>query len=196
MKLIVGLGNPGGIYTNSRHNIGFKVVRALAKARNLTLKKDSGAPALSAKFKIDKQSVVLAMPLVFMNLSGLAVSGLLKKYKIDLYDLLVVCDDLDLEFGRLKIKQEGSSGGHRGLESIISSLGKKNFNRLRIGIDRPRPRLETAEYVLSGFTRQEKERLLETIDKAVDCCLAWVSEGITKSMNIFNPCQRKERRIR
>jgi PTH1 family peptidyl-tRNA hydrolase len=186
MKLIVGLGNPGSSYTQSRHNIGFMVVKALAKEKGLALKKDNSAAALSAKLKIDNQVVLLAMPLTFMNLSGIAVKQLVKKCKAGFEDILVVCDDLDLEFGRVKLKKDGSSGGQRGLESIIESLGSKNFHRLRIGISRPPARDDAADYVLSAFTRQEKIELKEIIGKALDCCLSWVFSGIDESMNVFN----------
>ncbi|MCU0651598.1 MAG: aminoacyl-tRNA hydrolase [Candidatus Omnitrophica bacterium] len=186
MKLIVGLGNPGGAYLHSRHNIGFMVVKALAKAEGLALKKDNSASALSAKLKIDNQAVVLAIPLTFMNLSGIAVRQLAKKYKAGHQDILIVCDDLDLAFGKLKIRKEGSSGGQRGLESIIDFLGGKDFSRLRIGISRPQRSSDAAEYVLSAFTKQEREELKEIISKALDCCLSWVCSGIDESMNIFN----------
>ena len=129
---------------------------------------------------------MLAMPLTFMNLSGVAVSALVKKYKIDLNDLLIVCDDLDLEFGRLKIKPRGSSAGHRGINSIINSLVSKDFARLRMGIGRPRKSQRTSDYVLSRFNRKEGAQLKNILNAACDCCRTWISQGIDKSMNIFN----------
>jgi PTH1 family peptidyl-tRNA hydrolase len=184
MKLIVGLGNPGRLYIDSRHNIGFSVIKALAKIYKISLKK--GNLSLSGKAEIGSQNVILAMPLTFMNLSGTAVAGLLKKYRIDLANLLVVCDDLDLEFGRLKLRPSGSSGGHRGLKSIIDCIGSQGFVRLRIGIGRPFQDIHASDYVLSPFTRKEKEQVRQIIEKAGACCQSWVTKGVTETMNIFN----------
>lgn len=186
MKLIVGLGNPGLFYSNSRHNIGFSVVKLLARLEKIALKKDKQAPALSAKFKAGSEYVILALPLTFMNLSGAAVRALIKKHKIDLGDLLVVCDDLDLEFGRLKIRPQGSSAGHRGIESVINSLGSDKFARLRIGIGRPQGSKEASKYVLSRFNRKESKQLESILNNACDCCTMWISQGMDKSMNTFN----------
>jgi len=184
--MVVGLGNPGVIYKDSRHNIGFAVVKAIAKVYKTTLKRDKDTFSLSAKIKIGQQGAILALPLTFMNLSGIAVSALLKKYKIDLKSLLVVCDDLDLEFARLKIRNRGSSGGHRGLQSIIDNLASQGFSRLRIGIGRPRKTIDSAEYVLSAFKKKEKEESKEILERAVDCAGVWVTEGVERAMNIFN----------
>ena len=187
MKLIVGLGNPGLIYSNCRHNIGFLAVKSLAKLSKAALKKDKGTFSLSAKVKLGVHSAILALPLTFMNLSGLSVSALLKKYKIDLADLLVVSDDLDLEFSRIKIRASGSSGGHRGIQSVIDALGTEAFCRLRIGIGRPACKsIEARDYVLSYFNRREKTRLKEILSLTSECCLMWASEGIHKAMNTFN----------
>ncbi|MFH0855342.1 MAG: aminoacyl-tRNA hydrolase [Candidatus Omnitrophota bacterium] len=197
MKLIVGLGNPGFIYSGSRHNIGFQAVKYLAKSKNLALKKEKGISALSGKVKVKGVDTVLALPLTFMNLSGEAVRPLLKKYGQDLSDLLVVCDDLDLEFGRLRLCSKGSSAGHRGIQSIIEHLGSNEFSRVRVGIGSPWRLLPgskgcgpkddtTRDYVLSRFNRREISGLAAIIEKASDCCVSWVSEGVEKSMNAFN----------
>ena len=186
MKLIVGLGNPGEAYAGSRHNIGFSVVKALAKKYKVSLKKDFGISSLSTKVKISRQGIVLALPLTFMNLSGIAVSRLIKKNKTGLEDLLIVCDDLDLEFGRLKLRPSGSSAGHKGMQSVIDSLNSNEFARLRIGIGRPNKNTETADYVLSAFREKEKSELKEAIEKALDCLESWVNKGVTETMNIFN----------
>lgn len=186
MKLIVGLGNPGLFLGQSRHNVGFSVVKALKKSYRPALKKEKGIPALSCKIKIGPHNVVLAMPITFMNLSGYAVAGLIKRYKVDFENLLVVCDDLDLEFGRLKLKPSGSSGGHRGLKSIIDTLNCQSFARLRVGIGRPKQGVNASEYVLSGFTRYEKGQLKEILNRAAQCCSSWVTEGLSQAMNIFN----------
>jgi PTH1 family peptidyl-tRNA hydrolase len=190
VKLIVGLGNPGFIYAHSRHNIGFAVLKALSRIYKIPLKKDKCTIALAGKGKINHQNVILATPLTYMNLSGIAVKGLVRQYAIDLDNLLVVCDDLDLGFGRLKIKPSGSSGGHRGLKSIMDSVGTEDFARLRIGIGRPN-RIEASNFVLSPFTRREKGQLKSVIEDACECCHAWIATGITKTMNIFNK-ERKD----
>jgi len=186
MKLIVGLGNPGRIYTESRHNSGSLVIKALAKKHKIALKKDRDTFSLSGKGKIFGHDVILALPLAFMNLSGKAIAALIRKYKLHLKDILVVCDDLDLEFSRIKIKDSGSSAGHRGLKSIIDALNTRGFSRLRIGIGRPSPNQDVSDYVLSSFTKADRERLKDSLKSAVRCCEFWISAGITKSMNIFN----------
>lgn len=186
MKLIVGLGNPGRAYFDSRHNIGFMVLKALAKEEGIALKKGFFSNSFSGKGKIEGHDVILAEPLTFMNLSGNAVSALLKKHKVSLDNLLVICDDLDLEFGRIKIRPEGASGGHNGLKSIIDSIGRNNFPRLRIGVGRPHKNMDAADYVLSSFSRKEKEELQEVTVNALDCVKSWVTKGIAVSMNNFN----------
>lgn len=186
MKLIVGLGNPGRIYAGSRHNIGYFVVKAFAKECKIPLKKESGASCLAGRSKFRGQNLILALPLTFMNLSGIAVSSLVKKYKIGPNNLLVVCDDLDLEFGRLKLKESGSSAGHRGIKSVIESLNTQDFCRLRVGIGRPAGNSDAAGYVLAPFGKKEKIQLKEIIGKAVDCCRVWAVKGINEAMNIFN----------
>jgi PTH1 family peptidyl-tRNA hydrolase len=186
MKLIVGLGNPGRIYCDSRHNIGFSVVKSLSESYGILIKKDKPAFSLSGKSKIEGQNIILSMPLTFMNLSGIAVSALIKKYKIELDDLLVICDDLDLEFGRIKIRPFGSSGGHNGLKSIIDSLKTQDFSRLRLGIGRPKKDIDSSRYVLSPFAKEERRKIKEAIKEAEDCCQVWATKGITESMNIFN----------
>ena len=186
MKLIVGLGNPGLTYSGSRHNVGFEVVRELAKTEKIALRKEKGIRALLGKGKIGNSHLVLALPLTFMNLSGEAAKLIIKRYKIALTDLLVVCDDLDLEFGRIKICPEGSSAGHRGIQSISDLLGSTEFNRLRIGIGRPKENSSASDFVLSHFNRKEKKDLPDIIDKSAQCLVSWVEEGIDKTMNIFN----------
>ena len=192
MKLIVGLGNPGLIYAGSRHNIGFTVLKSLAGSLKVTFKRDSSVLVLVGKAKVAQQEVILALPQTFMNLSGRAVGALLKKFKVNLEDLLVVCDDLDLELGRIKIRPFGSSGGQRGLDSIIEYLGTQKFSRLRIGIGRPKVTEDTAKYVLAGFLRKEQAIVQEAKVEALNCCLSWVEKGIVETMNMFNTRSRNE----
>jgi len=186
MKLIVGLGNPGETYLNSRHNLGSLIVRTLSKRSKVSLKKDIRTLSLCGKTALEGQKIILAIPLIFMNISGGAVKALLKKHKLELEDLLVVCDDLDLELGRLKIRPGGSSGGHRGLESIAKAINSQEFARLRLGIGRPAPGVRQADYVLSRFDREEQKQQKVLVEKACDCCEVWVTQGLEKSMNIFN----------
>jgi len=192
VKLIVGLGNPGKIYTDSRHNIGFSVINNLAKSHKVSLKREKNVLSQSVKVRINSHDVVLAVPFTFMNLSGAAVAGLLKRYKIDLADLLVICDDLDLEFGRLKLRPSGSSGGHRGIKSVIDSIRSREFARLRVGIGRPLQNTDTADYVLSHFNRKEKAGLKEIIERASLCCSVWIEKGNQETMNIFNKRESDE----
>lgn len=186
MKLIVGLGNPGRQYQDCRHNIGSRVIRALSKNYRVILKRKARLLSLCAKIKIKDQEVILALPLTYMNLSGKAVASLVKNCEIDLNALLVVCDDLDLDLGRMRLRASGSSGGHRGLDSISKALGSLGFARLRLGIGRPPKGREPAAYVLSPFRRQEIPQVNEVVERALSCCQIWASAGINKGMNIFN----------
>ena len=186
MKVIVGLGNPGLIYAGSRHNIGFETVKYLAKSEKIALKREKGIKALSGKGKIGSSDIALVLPLTYMNLSGEAVKLLLKKHKVTASDLLVVCDDLDLEFGRIRIRSCGSCAGHRGVESVINSLKVNEFNRLRIGIGRPGGNTDTRDFVLARFNRREKTHIPKIINKAVQCCREWIAEGVVCAMNSFN----------
>jgi len=186
VKLIVGLGNPGAFLDNSRHNVGFSVVKSLSKIHKAALKKEKGILALTGKIKIGQQALVLAMPITFMNLSGSAVAQLVKRYKVDLENLLAVCDDMDLAFGRMKLKPCGSSGGHRGLKSIIDALDSREFSRLRVGIGRPRRTMDSSEYVLSRFTKKEQAQFSDILTSAVECCSLWATAGASKAMNMFN----------
>jgi PTH1 family peptidyl-tRNA hydrolase len=187
MKLIVGLGNPGRAYSETRHNIGSSIVKSLAKEYKVSLRRGIFSSSLSGKARIAGKDVLLALPLVFMNLSGSAVAALVKKHKIDLSELLVVFDDLDLEPGRLKLKSDGSSAGHRGLESVIRALGNAQFCRLRIGIGRPKNcDADISRYVLSRFLKKEEKIMALAVETASQAVRTWVIEGISKTMNIFN----------
>jgi peptidyl-tRNA hydrolase, PTH1 family len=186
MKAIVGLGNPGKQYSQTRHNIGFLVIKKLAQEARIGVKKEVTIFSTAGKGSIDGCDVLLAMPYTYMNLSGVAVKALVRKYHIEPQDLLVVCDDLDLNFGRLKIKGMGSAGGHRGLQSIIGSLYTQEFNRLRVGIGRNADNVDAAEYVLSDFNSNEEEGIKTIIEKSVACCYCWLQEGLAASMNRFN----------
>ncbi|MCX5707364.1 MAG: aminoacyl-tRNA hydrolase [Candidatus Omnitrophica bacterium] len=187
MKLIVGLGNPGKNYENTRHNIGSAVVKALGKNHGVVLKRGLFGSSLSAKIKINGQLCLLAIPLSYMNLSGGAVKSLVTKHKVDLSDLIVVHDELDLEAGKIRIKTGGSSGGHNGLESIIGVLKNNEFCRLRLGIGRPEQKFaDIAAYVLSVFKKSESTLVGKVIEKACQALELWVEAGTQQSMNTIN----------
>ena len=192
MKLIVGLGNPGLVYAGSRHNIGFTVLKSLASSLKVSFKRDNTVLSLVGASKLGREDLILALPQSFMNLSGVAVKSLLKKFKAKPEDLLVVCDDLDLDLGRMRIRQNGSSGGQRGLASIIEHLGTSDFNRLRIGIGRPKSSVDAAEYVLASFLNKEKIIVQEVKVDALNCCLSWAKNGIVETMNMFNLRRQNE----
>ena len=208
MKLVVGLGNPGLAYKDTRHNLGFMVVDALAKDFAVRLKPDTRANALMALAKLKakpclagrqaspcglkgrmdfrKEALVLCKPLSYMNLCGPVVLKLLQENKAHPKDILVICDDINLELGRLKIKAEGSSGGHKGVASIIKSLKTEAFPRLRIGISAPKVKGELESYVLSRFLRGEQKVIQHSIDQAKEAVLCWLDNGIEVTMNRFN----------
>lgn len=194
MKLVVGLGNPGRKYEQTRHNVGFLVVDYLARQEGLTFSRSKFC-ALYAQGSVDGRALLLAKPLTYMNLSGLAVSGLARWYKLDPeHDLLVVSDDLDLPLGRLRLRRCGSHGGQRGLESIIGELGSEKFTRLRVGIGRPGESKDAKEYVLSAFDSLEEPILDEVILAAADAVRTWLVQGPVEAMNRFNGYDAREGR--
>ena len=196
MKLIVGLGNPGQLYKYNRHNIGFLLIDRLADSFGVKTRLDTGVKSSLVKVRIKKEDVILARPLCYMNLSGEPVALLVKKYHIEFKrDLLVLFDDLDLDWGRIRIKPRGSSGGHKGVESIIKALGSSEFASLRIGISKPRypatqytklQKKKVIAHVLSNLGGKQRKELNEYLGRACDCCEAWVISGIDQAMNQFN----------
>ena len=185
MKLIVGLGNPGLKYKNTRHNLGFKIIEALAEELKIKIGKKYSWAALGTG-RIDSIPVVLAKPLTFMNNSGQAVQGLMEYYKIDPQDLLVICDDLSLDAGRIRIRKGGSSGGHNGLKSIIDEIGTDDFARLRVGIGQPGLNRDPAIYVLKDVARNDKNVTKEAIPLAGEAVKSIMSDGVEAAMNIYN----------
>jgi peptidyl-tRNA hydrolase, PTH1 family len=188
VKLIVGLGNPGPRYAGTRHNLGFQVVDLIAERHHLDwAMAPRGIEALEARWRTE--SVVLAKPLTFMNLSGPAVLGLLQFFKVDLADLLIIYDEADLEVGRLRARPSGSAGGHNGLKSIIAALGTQEFPRLRIGVGRGDAQRGLADHVLARIDPAERPMVEEAVTRAADAAELFVAEGIRAVMNRFN---RKE----
>ncbi len=184
MKLIVGLGNPGEEYKNTRHNVGFMVVEELAQQLRVTRQKYiHNAVVTPARFHGEK--LLIAKPLTFMNLSGKSVKHMMKANRITLPELIVVMDDLDLTPGVIRLRAQGGSGGHKGLQSIIDYLGTKDFARLRVGIGRP-PYEEAVDWVLTRFDQNEEEIMLPAIKQAVEALKIWHIFGINKAMNEYN----------
>jgi PTH1 family peptidyl-tRNA hydrolase len=184
--LIVGLGNPGGGYASHRHNVGFRVVEALARSQRLSFSRHKGFRAYVAEGRIAGQRTILAKPQTFMNRSGRAVGRLVRARGIDLERLLVVYDDLDLPLGRLRLRPEGGSGGHKGMRSISDTLGSQAFPRLRIGIGRPPGQMDLADYVLRPFREDEKPVLARVVQHAAAACECWLTEGLVTAMDKFN----------
>ncbi len=193
MKLIVGLGNPGLFYANNRHNIGYMCIRRFARDHKIHLNKKQGL-ARVGRGKINGEEVVLARPQTFMNESGEAVSHLVKRYKIVAADLIIIHDDLDLPAGKIRLRQGRGSGGHKGIESIVAQLGKGDFYRVRVGIGRPDiaedadidKEQAVIDYVLSGFTRDEKKIMKKVIPEVSQAVLCLLTEGIEAAMNKYN----------
>lgn len=185
MRCIVGLGNPDIKYAETRHNIGFILIDHLAEIFHISLtakKWDS----LIGKGYIGERQVLLAKPLTYMNRSGLAVAQILNFHKIPPQGLLVVHDDMDIPLGRIKIARSGGSGGHKGVDSIIETLGIQEFPRLKIGIGRPLPQQKPEHYVLEPFSLEERSILKETLKKAERAAEVIVRQGIETAMNLFN----------
>lgn len=190
IRLIVGLGNPGQEYEFTRHNLGFLVVQFLAKALDIKLSKSPFSQGWTGLGKMEDQSVLLLLPTTFVNLSGLAVQQCLTKKEILPEDLLVICDDLNLEFGQIRIRPDGTAGGHNGLKSIIEHIKTTDFSRLRMGIGSPKGTIEGKDFVLGEFNPTEKKHLPGFIQQAAECSQSWLTQGVTKTMSQFN--KRKE----
>lgn len=182
--MIVGLGNPGRRYAHTRHNIGFDTVDALAKRLDASSRRERFQAEI-VEATDDQARLVLVKPLTMMNRSGQAVAQLARWYRCEPEQLLVVYDDLDLPFGRLRLRRGGGAGGHNGVSSVIQQLGVSDFHRLRIGIGRP-PSGNAVGYVLSRFSAEEAQRVPEIIDQACDAILCWRRDGIEQAMNVYN----------
>lgn len=189
--LIVGLGNPGPDYRHNRHNVGFMAIDALARALDIPIQRVE-LRALVGKGLLDGQRVILAKPQTFMNKSGQAVASLARFYKIPVDQILVVHDDLDLPFGSLRLRPEGGTGGHKGMDSIMNRLGTREFPRLRVGIGRPPGRMDPADFVLHDFDPPQQELLPQVLDRAVQAMRAFVLEGVEPAMTMFNERPTKD----
>ncbi len=186
MKLIVGLGNPGAEYALTRHNMGFLVLEKLARDNKIKFKASRRFNALTGEGNIDGEKAFLAMPQTFMNLSGHSVRAIINWLKIGSHEMFVVMDDIALPFGAIRIRPEGSSGGHNGLNSIIDSISTQEFPRMRIGILGRKNTKDLSSYVLDKFTKTEQKSLPEILDNASQACECWAGQGINPAMNKFN----------
>ena len=193
MKLIVGLGNPGRGYANNRHNAGFICLNHFARMQDIRFDKKQGKARIGTG-EVAGSKVVVAKPQTYMNLSGRSVSLLVKKFNVSFDNLLVIHDDLDLPLGKIRIRQGGSAGGHKGVGSIITELDSQNFIRIRVGIGRPVKNegfTELSEddiiaYVLSDFTPDEKQAITQVIPMVSEAILCLLTEGLVAAMNKYN----------
>ena len=192
MKLVVGLGNPGKQYETTKHNIGFMVIDAIADSVPHTpWKEEQRADVCS--INVDGEKVLLVKPQTFMNASGESVGPLMRYYKIDPSDVYCIYDDMDLPVGKLRIRPNGSSGGHNGIKSMISHLGTENFPRFRVGIGRPLPQWTVIDHVLAPFSEENQEKVQKGIKDTAKAVLGTLEVGIDKGMNLYNPKRRPHR---
>jgi len=185
VKLVAGLGNPGGQYRGTRHNVGFEVVDLLARRHGLAFE-SAPADAVLAKWRTNGEVVLVAKALTFMNLSGPAIAELVRYYRVSLADLLIVSDDVNLPLGRLRLRPGGSEGGHNGLRSVADALGTVDYPRLRIGVGRGDAQRDLADHVLARFEADEQSGIEGAIARAADAVEAWIQQGFETVMNAYN----------
>lgn len=184
MKLIVGLGNPGKEYEETRHNCGFMVVDELANKLNTEINQNK-FKGLYTKVKYHGEDVILLKPQTYMNLSGESVIAAMNFFKLDKEDIIVIYDDLDMPVGKLRLRKTGSAGGHNGIKNIIAHLSSQDFKRIRVGIDRHKY-MKVVDYVLSRFAKEETEAINQGIDKASDAVLDYLDHDFDYIMNRYN----------
>ena len=185
MKLIAGLGNIGNKYVFTRHNAGFMLLDSIALNSNLTFRENSRLKCLMTNLRNGFDDYLLIKPTTFMNLSGEAVRAVVDYYKIETKDILIIYDDLSLELGKIRFRANGSDGGHNGIKSVIQHMGTKEIARLKIGIG-PQPNIPSEVFVLQNFSKEELEKLKDTLSLAKEGIATFYSEGITAAQNKFN----------
>jgi peptidyl-tRNA hydrolase, PTH1 family len=191
-KVLVGLGNHGEEYRATRHNLGYLVAEEI-RSRHGRPRVEKRARSVLCRVIVGPTEVIVARPLTYMNRSGEAVAALMDLAQAGSRDLLIVCDDLYLDFGRLRLRSRGSHGGHKGLLSIIETLGSQDFPRLRVGVGPVDSGIPHADFVLLPFRRDEREQLAEIVANAADCAEAALTDGVQAAMNRFNkPARRRE----
>ncbi len=186
MQLAVGLGNPGKKYAGHRHNLGFRVVDLLGQHLGLAFQDHQGLCLLALGF-LDESRIALAKPLTYMNESGRAARHLVEHHGVELSRLLVICDDVNLPLGKIRLRGSGSEGGHRGLESVIDHLGSQEFPRLRMGIGPLPEDVDMVTFVLANFDPEEKRPVAQMVEVAVEATRCFFQQGIEEAMNRFNP---------
>lgn len=187
--MVVGLGNPGKQYETTKHNVGFMVVDAIAESTSHTPWREEQKAEVSF-ITVEGEKVLLVKPLTFMNLSGESVGPLMRYYKIDPSDVYCVYDDMDLPVGKLRIRPNGSAGGHNGIKSLIQHIGTEDFPRFRVGIGRPLPQWTVVDHVLAPFPEEQKEAINKGIKDAAKALLGTLKVGLDKGMNTYNPRKR------
>jgi peptidyl-tRNA hydrolase, PTH1 family len=192
MYIIVGLGNPGREYQNTRHNIGFQVIDAIAEKNNISVK-EKKYKALIGKGVVAGQKVLLVKPQTYMNLSGESVREVIDYYKIDeKEELIVISDDISLDVGQIRIRKKGSAGGHNGLKNIILHLGHDQFERIKMGVGEKPQGYDLADYVLGHFTQMEQETLQDSIARASQAVETIMTDGVDQAMNRYNQKNKAE----
>jgi len=189
VKLIVGIGNPGKEYERTRHNLGFLVVERLAKKFDLKFQNSSLTKGLVAEGKVQEQEALVLLPLTYVNNSGIAVKQIVESVQIPLENILIVCDDFNIDFRRMRVRAKGGDGGHNGLHSIIYHLNSESFPRLRLGVG-PLPRNANqngiTDFVLGEFSKAEQNELEEFVSLAAQCCETYLLDGVERAMEQFN----------
>lgn len=185
MYIVVGLGNPGLKYESTRHNVGFMTIDKLAEEYGIDVKR-SKFKSLVGEGNICGEKVILVKPQTYMNESGRAVLDLMNFYKIDMENLIVVLDDIDIQFGTIRVKRKGSAGSHNGLKSIIYQIGRDDFPRIKIATGKKPPRMDLADFVLSKFSKDEKKVIEEETTAAKEAVIDIIDKGIDDTMNKFN----------
>ncbi len=185
MKLIIGLGNVGGKYTFTRHNVGFMLADKLALNNGVEFRDNSKLKSLITKFYKDGEEFMLVKPTTYMNLSGEAMRAVIDYYKIEPKDMIIVYDDLSLDLGKIRFRANGSDGGHNGIKSVIKHLGSKDFARLKIGIG-PQPPIPAEAFVLQNFDSQSLEILKDVLSKSEEAIFYYFKNGIAKTQNNYN----------
>lgn len=185
MKLIVGLGNPTAKYEGTRHNVGFDVIDMLSKEYNIAVD-TAKYKGLYGKGRIEGQNVILLKPMTYMNLSGESVVAAANYYKILPEDILIIYDDINLDVGRLRIREKGSAGGHNGMKHIIAQLGTDGFPRVRVGVGMKPPKMDLVDYVLSRFSKEEQERMEAGYENACKAVALMIVDETAQAMNIYN----------
>jgi PTH1 family peptidyl-tRNA hydrolase len=192
VKAVLGLGNPGRKYARTRHNLGFAVVDRIAAEHRVVIKTEK-CRCLIGEWQAGAERILLAKPQTYMNLTGAAVREIFRYFPVAPGDLVVICDDLDLALGRIRIRARGGAGGHRGLQSILETVGDENFLRVRIGIGRPPAGVDPTDYVLRRFTEEETGIVDQAVERAVEAVDCLLTEGASRAMEKFNRAEPEGR---